>query len=87
MPISVEEFMKGKVIDGSSKIVVDFLTSHRDLAFTQDEIIKAVNPHPTPESFIHFLAAMAPLQHQGLVERRLISTDNDSLELLYYHAT
>ena len=88
MPVSVEEFMKGKVIDGPSKIVLDFLRSHRDRAFTQDEIIKAVNPHPTPESFVHFLAAMAPLQLQGLVERRQISDteDKDSPELLYYHA-
>jgi hypothetical protein len=61
MPVSVEEFMKGKVIDGSSKFVLDFSRSHRDQAFTQDEIIKAVNPHPTPESIIHFLAAMVPL--------------------------
>ena len=38
--------LKGKVIDGSSKIVLDFLSSHREQA---DEIIKAVNPHPTPE--------------------------------------
>ena len=75
-------------MDGSSKIVLEFLRSRRDQAFTQDEIIKAVNPHPTPESFIHFLAAVAPLQFQGLVERRQISDteDEDSQELLYYHA-
>lgn len=81
MPISVDEFKKGKIIDGSSKIVLDFLRAHRDQAFTQDEIIKAVNPNYTQESFIHFLAAMAPLQHQGLVERREISNE------LYYSAT
>ena len=81
MPISIEEFQKGKIIDGSSKIVIDFLRAHRDQAFTQDEIIKGVNPNHTPESFIHFLAAMAPLQLQGLVERREISNE------LYYHAT
>ena len=62
MPISIDEFQEGKVIDGSSKIVLDFLRSHPDHAFTQDKIIKAVNPDRTPESFIHFLAAMAPLQ-------------------------
>jgi hypothetical protein len=75
-------------MDGSSKIVLEFLRSRRDQAFTQDEIIKAVNSHPTPESFIHFLAAVAPLQFQGLVERRQISDteDKDSQELLYYHA-
>ena len=44
MPISIEEFMRGRVIDGSSKIILEFLRSHRDQAFTQDEIIKAVNP-------------------------------------------
>ncbi len=84
MPISADEYKKGKVIDGSSKIVLDFLRSHRDQAFTQDEIIKGVNPNHTPESFIHFLAAMAPLQHHGLVERREISTDKGSD--LYYRA-
>lgn len=81
MPISLEEFNKGKVIDGSSKIVLDFLKAHHDQAFTQDEIIKAVNPNYTQESFIHFLAAMAPLQLQGLVERREVSNE------LYYRAT
>lgn len=82
MPISTDEFQKGNIIDGSSKIVLDFLTSHREQAFTQDEIIKGVNTNPTPESFIHFLAAMAPLQLQGLVKRREILTPNGS-ELYY----
>lgn len=81
MPISIEEFSRGKLIDGSRKIVLDFLQSHRDQAFTQDEIIRAVSPDYTKESFVHFLAAMAPLQHHGLVERREISDE------LYYHAT
>ena len=85
MPISIEEFKQGKVIEGSSKIVLDFLKLNRDQAFTQDEIIKGVNPNPTPESFIHFLAAMAPLRLQGLVERREISTASGSE--LYYHAS
>ena len=85
MPISLEEFQKGKIIEGSSKIVLDFLKSNRDQAFTQDEIIKGANPNPTPESFIHFLAAMAPLQLDGLVERREILTAGVSE--LYYHAT
>ena len=68
MPISAGTFMNGKVLDGASKLVLDFLKAHQDQAFTQEEIIKAANPNPTPESFIHFLAAMAPLQLQGLVE-------------------
>jgi hypothetical protein len=80
MPISVDEYMKGEVVDGASKWVLKFLQAHSDQAFTQDEVIKGVNPNPTPESFVHFLAAMAPLQLQGLVERR--SIDNE----LYYHA-
>lgn len=70
MPISLYEYQQGKVVDGSSKIVLDFLKSNRNQAFTQDEIIKGVNPNPTSESFIHFLTTMAPLQLQGLVERR-----------------
>lgn len=49
------------------------------------DIINAVNPYSSPESFIHFLAAMAPLQLQGLVERRMIPTNNDFE--LYYQAT
>jgi hypothetical protein len=82
MPISIEEFQLVNIIDGSSKIVLDFLKSNRNQAFTQDEIIKGVNPNPTPESFIHFLAVMAPLQLQGLVERRQVSRDRGS-ELFY----
>lgn len=84
MPISIDEFQKGSIIEGSSKIVLDFLRSHQEQAFTQGEIIKGVNPEPTPESFIHFLAAMAPLQLQGFVERREILTPNGSE--LYYNA-
>jgi hypothetical protein len=72
----LNKFQRGNIIVGSNKIVFDFLRSHLDLAFTQDEKIKGVNPNPPPESFIHFLAAMAPLQPQGLVERREISTPN-----------
>ena len=82
MPISIDEFQQGNITDGSSNIVLDFLRSNRDQAFTQDEIM---NPNPTPESFIHFLAAMSSLQLQGLVEMREISTAKGSE--LYYKAT
>jgi hypothetical protein len=85
MPISIDEFQQGNILDGSSNIVLDFLRSNRDQAFPQDEIIKGVNPNPTPESFIHFLAAMSSLQLQGLVEMREISTAKGSE--LYYKAT
>ena len=85
MPISVNAFQEGNIVDGSSKIVLDFLLSHGDQAFTQEEIIRGVNPDPTPESFVHFLAAMSPLQFHGLVERREISSTNGSE--LYYWAT
>ena len=85
MPLPVSEYLKGNIVDGSSKIVLDFLLAHRDQAFTQDEIIKGVNPNPTPESFVHFLAAMAPLQFHGVIERRKISSAKGSE--LCYHAT
>ena len=62
MSVSIDEFQKGIIVDGASKIVLDFLRSHRDQAFSQEEIMKGVNPNPTPDSFIHFLTAMAPLQ-------------------------
>ena len=84
MSVSIDEFHKGNIIYGASKIVLDFLRSHRDQAYRQEEIMERVNPNPTPESFIHFLAAMAPLQLQGLVERREISTAKGSE--LYYQA-
>lgn len=81
MPIATDEYEKGKIIDGASKIVLEFLRSHRDHAFTQKEIIDAVGSKPvTSESIMHFLAAMAPLQLQGLVERRQIGNE------LYYRA-
>gem|GEM_PF-6511643 len=38
-----------KLVDGSSKIVLDFLLSAGDEAFTREEVIKGVNPDPTPE--------------------------------------
>jgi len=84
MSVSIDEFQKGNIVDGASKIVLDFLRSHRDQAFSQEEIMKGVNPNPTPDSFIHFLAAMAPLPLHGLVERREISTAKGSE--LYYRA-
>ncbi len=46
MPISLNEFQRGNIIVGSNKIVPDFLRSHLDLAFTQGEKIKGVNPNP-----------------------------------------
>lgn len=65
----------GKVILSMGiKIVLDFLKLHTDEAFTQDEIIKGVNPNPAAESFIRFLAAMAPLKLNGPVKRREILT-------------
>jgi hypothetical protein len=82
MPISIDEYQQGKVVDGSSKIVLDFLKSNRNQGFTQDEIIRGVNPNPTSESFIHFLTAMAPSSLQGLVKRREVRTTKDS-ELYY----
>lgn len=85
MPISLNEFRKGNIIDGSSKIVLNFLKSHINQAFTQDEIINGVSPNLAPDSFIHFLAAIAPLLHHGLVERREISTPEGPD--LYYVAT
>jgi hypothetical protein len=30
MPITMDEFQQGNIIDGSSKIVLDYLRSHRD---------------------------------------------------------
>jgi len=44
MPISIDEFQQGNITDGSSNIVLDFLRSNRDQAFTQDEIIKGGEP-------------------------------------------
>ena len=84
MPISSKDFQKGKVVEGSSKLALNFLLAHKEQAFTQDEIISGLNPNPTKESFIHFLSAMAPLQLQGLVERRQMSDDESDL---YYKAT
>ena len=84
MPISSEEFQKGKVVQGSSNLALNFLRAHKEQAFTQDEIINGLNPNPTKESIIHFLSAMAPLQLQGLVERRQMSDDESDL---YYKAT
>jgi hypothetical protein len=85
MPISMDEFRKGNIIYGSSKIVLNFLKLHNDQAFTQDKIIKSVNLNPSAESFIRFLAAMAPLQHHDLVERRELPTPKSPE--LYYPAT
>ncbi|HEX2305413.1 MAG TPA: hypothetical protein VHH33_03925 [Nitrososphaeraceae archaeon] len=37
MPISIDEFQKGNIVDRASKIVLDFLRLHRNQAFNQDE--------------------------------------------------
>ena len=63
----------------------EFLKSNLNQEFTQYEIVKAVNPNPTPQNFIHFLTAMAPFQLLGLVERRQILAAGHSE--LYYQAT
>ena len=44
-----------------------------------------MNPNLTPDSFIHFLAAMAPFQLLGLVESRQILAAGHSD--LYYQTT
>lgn len=84
MPISSEEFTKGKALDGPSKKILDFLTAHPEQAFTDEEIIQAGNGGRPVEAehIIKFLAALAPLQFGGLVEGRLISKGN-KMEFYY----
>lgn len=76
MPISKEEFDKGRREDPIIGKILDFLESNKDEAFTEDEILRRLYPDHTawPGDRIGFNSAILILTHTGKIETRLVTT-------------
>jgi hypothetical protein len=76
MPISKDEFDKGRREDPIIDKIQDFLGSNREEAFTEDEILRRLYPDHTawPGDRIGFNSAILILTHTGKIETRLVTT-------------
>lgn len=76
MPISKDEFDKGRREDPIIDRIQGFLGSDKDKAFTEDEILRRLYPDHTawPGDRIGFNSAMLILAHAGKIETRYITT-------------
>lgn len=76
MPISKEEFDKGRREDPIIDKIRDLLESNKDKAFTEDEILRRLYPEHTawPVDRISFYSAALILAYAGKVETRYVST-------------
>jgi hypothetical protein len=78
MPISKDEFDKGRREDPIIDKIQDFLGSNKDKAFTEDEILRRLYPDHTawPGDRIGFHGAMLILAYEGKIETRYITTQS-----------
>lgn len=76
MPISKEEFDKGRREDPIIDKVREFLESNKDKAFTEDEILRRLYPEHTawPVDRISFNSAVLILAYAGKIETRYVTT-------------
>ena len=76
MPISKEEFDKGRREDPIIDKVREFLESDKDKAFTEDEILRRLYPEHTawPVDRISFNSAVLILAYAGKIETRYVTT-------------
>lgn len=76
MPISKEEFEKGRKGDPIIDKIQDFLESNRDGAFTEDEILRRLYPEHTawPVDRTSFNSAILILAYAGKIETRYVTT-------------
>jgi hypothetical protein len=76
MPISKDEFDKGRREDPIIDKIQDFLGSNREEAFTEDEILRRLYPEHTawPGDRIGFNSAILILAHAEKIETRLVTT-------------
>lgn len=76
MPISKDEFDKGRREDPIIDKIQDFLGSNGEEAFTEDEILRRLYPDNTawPGDRIGFNSAILILAYAGKIETRLVTT-------------
>ncbi|HJS82059.1 MAG TPA: hypothetical protein VJ742_04405 [Nitrososphaera sp.] len=75
MPITRSEFEKGRSEDPIIHKIESFLESHRDYAYTEEEIMKHLYPEHIawPGDTISFSSAMLILAYAGKIELRYIN--------------
>lgn len=76
MPISKDEFDRGRREDPIIDKIRDFLESNKDKAFTEDEILRRLYPEHTawPIDRIGFNSAVLILAYAGKIETRYVPT-------------
>lgn len=76
MPISKDDFAKGRAEDALIVKIQNFLDSNKDKAFTEEEIVRHFYPDHIawPGDTFAFNSAMLILAYAGKVELRYINT-------------
>jgi hypothetical protein len=76
MPISKDEFNKGRSEDPIIHKIQDFLESNNEKAFTEEEIMRHLYPEHIawPGDAIAFNTAMLILAYAGKIELRYVDT-------------
>lgn len=84
MPISKEEFDKGRREEPIIDKIRDFLESNKDKAFTEDEILRRLYPEHTawPIDRISFNSAVLILAYAGKIETRYI-TSSEGIQIYF----
>jgi hypothetical protein len=84
MPISKEEFDKGRKDDPIIDKIRDFLETNKDKAFTEDEILRRLYPEHTawPVDRISFNSAVLILAYAGKIETRYVTT-SEGLQIYF----
>ena len=79
MPISKDEFNKGRTEDPIIHKIQDFLESNNDKAFTEEEIMRHLYPEHIawPGDTIAFNTAMLILAYAGKIELRYVDTGSE----------
>lgn len=78
MPISKDEFDRGRREDPIIDKIRDFFESNKDKAFTENEILRRLYPDHTawPDDRIGFNSAVHILSYAGKIETRYVMTSS-----------
>ena len=76
MPITKDDFAKGRSEDALIVRIQNFLDSNKETAFTEEEIMKHLYPEHIawPGDTIAFSSAMLILAYAGKIELRYVNT-------------
>jgi hypothetical protein len=78
MPISKDDFAKGRAEDALIIKIQNFFESNKENAFTEEEIMKHLYPEHIawPGDTIAFSSAMLILAYAGKIELRYVNTSS-----------